>query len=274
MAGFEIRFSTEMAKKYGTDEAIVLYNIAHWVHKNTIDQRNIHAGKVWTYNTQSALVKVFDEIFSRRQIQRILRNLEDKGAIIKGNFNRKPMDRTLWYTVSEEVMAFYGIEAPPSGVESAEMDRPSDLVPCKAPNGAMESTEPCTPKHETVPAIPDNKPDNKHKETLSDGAGVNQEEQFKQFWDRYPRGDAKKKTREKWMRLNPDPALFAKIMAGLERSIRSDQWRRGIIPHAVTWLNGERWEDDLPDNGPAGPNAAVGPNAPKRIDPGEGYRYV
>lgn len=267
MAGFEIRFSSEMAKQYGTDEAIVLYNIAHWVRKNTIDQRNIHDGKVWTYNTQTALVKVFDEIFSRRQIQRILKKLEDMGAIIKGNFNQKPMDRTLWYTVGDDVMAFYGIEAPPSGVESAEMDRPSDLVPCKAPNGAMESTEPCTPKHKTVPAIPDNKPDNKHKETLS-GARVNQAEQFRVFWDAYPRKEGKKRAREKWKRLNPDPALFGRIMAGLERHLRSEQWRRGVIPHPATWLNGERWEDELSPGG--GPD----PGAPGRIDPGEGYRYV
>ena len=101
----------------------------------------------------------------------------------------------------------------------------------------------------------------------SDGERVDQKKQFKIFWDKYPRPEGRKKAEEKWKRLNPDPALFAKIMAGLERSIRSEQWRRGIIPHATTWLNGERWEDKFP----TGPD---GPDGPQKITPGEGYRYV
>lgn len=35
-----------------------------------------------------------------------------------------------------------------------------------------------------------------------------------------------------------------------------------------TWLNGERWEDELPSNDRGGPEG------PQRIGPGEGYRYV
>lgn len=102
----------------------------------------------------------------------------------------------------------------------------------------------------------------------ADGAGVDQNRQFELFWSRYPRKEGKKKAREKWKRLNPDPVLFARIMAGLDKHIHSEQWRRGVIPHPTTWLNGERWEDELP-TGDRG-----GPEPPRRIDPGEGYRYV
>lgn len=265
MSNFEYRFSGEMAKEYGTDEAIMLYNLAYWVKTNTAVGRNIRDGRVWTYNTQSAFVEIFD-FWSKRQIQRILKNLEEKGAIIKGNFNSKPMDRTLWYTVSDEVLEFYGIPLPPVGVESTEMDVPSELVSSIARNGVMDNTEPCAPKHQTVSAIPNIKPDNKPDKH---SARVNQEAQFKTFWDAYPRKEGKKKALEKWKRLNPDPELFGRIMAGLDRALRSEQWRRGVIPHPTTWLNGERWEDDLmrPDLPPFG-------GGPERIDPGEGCEYV
>lgn len=264
---FEYHFSGEMAQKYGLDEAIIIHHIAYWVKKNTIDGRNIHDGRAWTYNSQHAFSEWFGW-WSRRQIQRILTSLEDKGAVLKGNYNTKPMDRTLWYTVSDDVLIHYDIPRPPQGLNTMEPETDTQTVLCTDPNGAMESTEACCGEHGTVPAIPKNKHKEKPKKTLSEGACVDQEAQFKAFWEKYPRPEGKKKAREKWMRLKPDPELFAKIMAGLEQHTRSDQWRRGVIPHATTWLNGERWEDELPgSNRPA-------PEPPQRIDPGEGFRYV
>ena len=273
----EYHFSGELATKYGLDEAIMLHHLAYWVQKNTIDGRNIHGGRSWTYNSQNAFAAWFDW-WSRRQIQRILKSLEDQGAIIKGSFNARPMDHTLWYTVSDAVLAHYAIALPHAGLETMELDEPAEkeakTVQSFDPNGAIEGTGPVNEKHETVPAIPKNKHKEKPKSNTlsdrgSDGAGVNQDAQFTAFWERYPRKEGKKKAREKWMRLNPDPALYARIMAGLERHKRSEQWRRGVIPHPTTWLNGERWEDELTPNG-RGP----APDTAQRIDPGEGYEYV
>jgi hypothetical protein len=42
-------------------------------------------------------------------------------------------------------------------------------------------------------------------------------------------------------------AEYPAIMAGLEKFLTCEQWGRGIIPHASTWLNNERWQDeDIP----------------------------
>ena len=51
----EYHFSAELAQRYGLDEAIMLHNFAYWVQKNTLDRRNIHNGRAWTYNSQDAL---------------------------------------------------------------------------------------------------------------------------------------------------------------------------------------------------------------------------
>lgn len=270
----QYHFSGQIAKKFGIDEAIFLEHLAYWVKVNTANRRNVHDGRVWTYNTQSAFSEIFD-LWTRRQIQRILKSLETQGAIIKGNYNKKAMDRTLWYTVSDEILDFYEIprlaEEPPE--DCAQLSLPI------APNGAMDSTEPCYSKHETVPAIPNNKPDNKHKETLSDrGSDGVQDEYFRAFWDAYPRHDKKKEARSVWRKLNPDEALFHRIMFALDKQLRSPQWRdernclrKQYIPLPTSWLRGERWNDEgVVDVGGSIP----GPDAPSRLDPGEGYQYV
>lgn len=272
----EIHFSKELARRYGKDEAIMLSNLAFWVETNTANRRNIRDGRAWTYNSQSAFAELYDGIFSRRQIQRILKSLEDQGAVLKGNYNTKPMDRTCWYTVCDEVLEYYGIPRPPAEPKSAE---PEKSVPSIEPNGAMDSTEPCHAKHETVPPIPDIKPDKKPDNTLSDrGSDGAQEARFKQFWKAYPRKEKRKEALRLWMKLNPDEALFRRIMGGLSAYLESPQWRdekggfrKQYIPQPTAWLNGERWEDDIITGG-AGNRG--GPEPPKRIDPGEGFRYV
>lgn len=69
------------------------------------------------------------------------------------------------------------------------------------------------------------------------------EKDFEQFWSAYPRKNNKKKAKDKFMRLKKD--LLDQILNAVEKQKLSDQWQRGIVPHPTTWLNGERWEDEL-----------------------------
>ena len=68
---------------------------------------------------------------------------------------------------------------------------------------------------------------------------------FENFWKEYPSGGSKKKAQEKWNRLLFENGLYEEIMTSLAKHKQTDQWKRGIIPHAVTWLNQERWKDEL-----------------------------
>ena len=72
---------------------------------------------------------------------------------------------------------------------------------------------------------------------------------FDRFWSRYPRKQDKAKARRAWAKLAPDGALAERIMAALEVQRRSESWTREggrYIPMPSTWLNGRRWEDELP----------------------------
>lgn len=68
---------------------------------------------------------------------------------------------------------------------------------------------------------------------------------FLDFWMSYPRSGqrAKPKALVYWSRLSSEDrdAIRKDLAAG--RESRDDQWRRGFVPHATTYLNGRRWED-------------------------------
>lgn len=69
---------------------------------------------------------------------------------------------------------------------------------------------------------------------------------FDQFWEAYPRRQARKEALKAWQRI--DPKRYEAILAGVESWKRSDQWMRDggqYIPMPASFLNGERWEDEV-----------------------------
>jgi hypothetical protein len=67
---------------------------------------------------------------------------------------------------------------------------------------------------------------------------------FEDFWKQYPRRVAKKDAFRAWQRIKPD--VHQKLMSALEQQRKSEHWSSpSYIPYPATWLNGERWEDEL-----------------------------
>lgn len=74
-------------------------------------------------------------------------------------------------------------------------------------------------------------------------------ERFDRFWAAYPRHEGKKKAEESFRKIGPDETLLDTILAALAKWKQSDQWNEDggrYIPYPATWLNGKRWEDELP----------------------------
>jgi hypothetical protein len=72
--------------------------------------------------------------------------------------------------------------------------------------------------------------------------------EFEKFWNSYPRHINRKSALKVFLRISPSAELFSKMMASLEVQKKSKQWLENdgrFIPHPGTWLNGERWEDDV-----------------------------
>ena len=69
---------------------------------------------------------------------------------------------------------------------------------------------------------------------------------FETFWALYPRKVNKQKAHEVFKKLNPAESLLGVMLTSLKQQRQSEQWQTmQFIPHATTWLNGRRWEDEL-----------------------------
>jgi len=71
---------------------------------------------------------------------------------------------------------------------------------------------------------------------------------FQAFWSAYPRKAAKANALKAFEKLNPDGDLMKMMIGALSRWSKSEQWTKDngqFVPHASTWLNGRRWEDEL-----------------------------
>ena len=89
-------------------------------------------------------------------------------------------------------------------------------------------------------------PPNTSKDNISKD-NINKDIAFAPFWEKYPKKVGKKAAWKSWQKLTWTPDLNTKIMRALAVAIASDQWTKDsgrYIPHATTWLNGERWEDE------------------------------
>jgi len=72
---------------------------------------------------------------------------------------------------------------------------------------------------------------------------------FDVFWKAYPRKVAKEDAIKAWTKLKVNAELAEKIMAALERFKVSPDWVKDkgeFIPYPASWLNGHRFNDELP----------------------------
>lgn len=95
---------------------------------------------------------------------------------------------------------------------------------------------------QTEPTESDGSPPDKPKEPSAI------ERRFIEFWAAYPKKVAKGAAFKAWKRLKPSQELTEKMIAAIQRQKASDQWTREggrFIPNPATWLNAERWEDEI-----------------------------
>lgn len=92
-------FVVKDAVKYGLDKAILLQHIRFWINQNKNKDSHKHDGKVWMYQSAADMVRHYP-YWSRQKISRLLRDMEDEGLIISGNYNKIGYDQTKWYTLN------------------------------------------------------------------------------------------------------------------------------------------------------------------------------
>jgi len=206
------KFNIKVAELYGVGEAIILENLSFWQLKNEANDNNFFDEKHWVYNSIKAFEKLFP-YWSKGQINRILKHLEDEGVIHVGNYNRSSYDRTKWYSVNQNIHLLI------------------------TGNGYVETKKP----------IPDKNTDSKPDENKQRDLDI-----FKTFKDAYQgskRGNDtefenfKKKTKD-WKQVLPDLTALLKCQVA-QREVMA---QAGVfVPswkNLQTWINNRCWEEE------------------------------
>ena len=69
---------------------------------------------------------------------------------------------------------------------------------------------------------------------------------FETFWNAYPRKVAKAEARKAWKQTEAIRPDIDTLLHAIKAACRTEQWMKNngsFIPHAATWLRGERWSD-------------------------------
>jgi hypothetical protein len=91
---------------------------------------------------------------------------------------------------------------------------------------------------------------------------------FTEFWILYPRKVARKDAERAWSRLGDRAQLAAMVGIIAWREVWAYEYRMredayDYVPHPATWLNGERWEDEVPARFKPKPAVALAPTEPR-----------
>jgi hypothetical protein len=98
-------FNVHVACEVSVDAAVLFQNISFWIEKNQANKRNLHNGRYWTYSSRPAYVKLFPYLNLSR-VRRALEKLKAKGWLLQDKFNKKGYDKTHWYALTDDAMAF------------------------------------------------------------------------------------------------------------------------------------------------------------------------
>ena len=166
---------------------------------------------------------------------RIARNLEVSTRTIKQNLRRLTTEgylklrRTPYGNVIQVMNSSkFGIWAPH---KRSEQSFPSGHREVKTSSPPEVKTSSLTKKTQQTTR-------SKKKNPLYEREG------FSQFWEEYPRTDAKKDAAKAWAKI--DPEEHPQVMAAVKRWKRSKQWQKDggeYIPYARRFLNDEYWKE-------------------------------
>tara|TARA_R100001143_G_C3357791_1_gene133618 strand:+ start:188 stop:1102 length:915 start_codon:yes stop_codon:yes gene_type:complete len=159
------------------------------------------------------------------RVKSLLKKLQKHGYAEWRRFN----DGTTEWTIYEEPKVENQLEE-------------SNHISAKGENPHVENPQEGNPHVENHPDIVKTQPLVKTENKVKTQGALSL---FEQFWSAYPRKENKKRAGEVWKTKKLD-RIGDQIIADVKkRSATHKQWIEGIIPHASTYLNGERWTDDI-----------------------------
>ncbi len=87
------------------------------------------------------------------------------------------------------------------------------------------------------------------------------EDMFNEFWQAYPKKQAKRDAQKAWEKIALTEQIFEKILEAIESAKATEVWQKQkgqFIPLPASWLRGERWKDELIDLDEQGEDLTAG----------------
>lgn len=94
-----IMLSPPLALAFEISGALIIQQLHYWLATS----KHQHSGYTWIYNTYDKWVDHL-KVYSDKTIRNKIKELEDLGVIITGNFNKTQYDRTRWYRLDYETL--------------------------------------------------------------------------------------------------------------------------------------------------------------------------
>lgn len=210
----------KLATLIGLNEAIILQQMHYWIGKTS----NEYDGKKWVYNSVTDWAKQFP-FFSESTITRTIKNIEKKGLLFVGNYNKDGRDRTKWYSINYskldelEQIAFSQIDK----MQDSKMTKciTSNCNNALDQNDQMHRVKMTKPLPETTTeTTTDNILMSRNSGELQD------DEKLKRFLEKYPEAHIHTPNGQKWgteKDLECAKWIYDKIKA-INQTIREPNW--------------------------------------------------
>lgn len=208
------------------DKAIILQQIHYWITRSS----NVKDNYKWVYNSVSEWHKQFPWL-SEKTVQRYLKDLENHGLLITGNYNKAKFDRTKWYRINYEALdslgATWGRAVPTNRTDNPNSKGPGVITNT---NRLPETTSETTKENSAAVAAPSSI-----------------ESDFEEVWSAYPNKKGKKQAfnhykywRKKSAKHSND-YLFNQLKLYKQYIAQNKDWYRPM--DGSTWFNG-RFDDE------------------------------
>ncbi|MHB1151868.1 MAG: replication protein [Eubacteriales bacterium] len=171
-----------------------------------------------------------------RATARVLKDLIRKNVILETAKNSYTESREIGLNKNYEAWSMYSGRYTP------------DSTQCTAAGGGYvpsKGEEVCTAQYSKITKVK-----TKIKTSVQESVFP---EPFNRFWDVYPKRQAKQDALKAFRKLNPNDELLKVITEAVKRLTNMENWQRDkglYIPLPATYLNGRRWEDEMPPNRP------------------------
>lgn len=190
----------------------------------------------WYYDTETPIPLDTQWVSRRLRV-----GIEDLESVLKDFFSETP-DGWVNARCEAEIAGYQGLveknrENGKKGGRPRKNKNPvgSQSVASGNPNESQKK-----PNHEPL-TINQEPEDKKHRPAKAELDAA-----FEVFWNAYPKKVSKKDASKAWGKIKPDK--HQAIMQGLFNHMSCEQWVKEngqYIPNAATWLNKERWEDEI-----------------------------